>query len=67
MSEPEPFFRVTRGTPTADELAALVGALMLRRRVPASAALPAAPVSAWARSARPGGGRQGWRSSLVPR
>jgi hypothetical protein len=61
MSDPEPFFRVVRGAPTAEELAALVGAVMLRRRVPAAPA-PAEPVSAWARSARPGGVRMGWRS-----
>jgi Acyl-CoA carboxylase epsilon subunit len=66
MSEPEPFFRVVKGTPTAEELAALVGAVLLRRRVPASPA-PATPVSPWARSARPGAGRTGWRSSLAPR
>jgi hypothetical protein len=68
MSEPEPFFRVVRGTPTAEELAALVGAVILRRRAAASpATMPAEPVSAWARSARPGAGRVGWRSSLAPR
>ncbi|WP_173156775.1 acyl-CoA carboxylase subunit epsilon [Phytohabitans suffuscus] len=66
MSEREPFFRVTRGVPTADELAALVGALLVRRRATA-AQTPPAQTSAWARSARPGAGRQGWRASLAPR
>jgi len=62
MSEPEPFFRVVKGTPTADELAALVGVVLLRRRATASPTPPARKTSAWARSARPaGGGRAGWR------
>ncbi|MCW6004581.1 acyl-CoA carboxylase subunit epsilon [Micromonospora sp. CPCC 205371] len=58
MSEPEPMFRVVRGTPTAEELAALVGAVLSRTR----ATNPAPPaVSHWARSARPGGGvGRGW-------
>ncbi|MGN9912014.1 acyl-CoA carboxylase subunit epsilon [Phytohabitans sp. LJ34] len=65
MSEAEPFFRVVKGTPTADELAALVGAVLLRRRAAATPTAPATPRSAWARSARPNsGGRVGWRSSL---
>jgi hypothetical protein len=67
MSEPEPFFRLVKGTPTAEELAALVGAVMLRRRATPSPTPPAQPASAWARSARPGGGRVGWRGSLAPR
>ncbi|MFD0741769.1 acyl-CoA carboxylase subunit epsilon [Phytohabitans flavus] len=65
MSEPEPFFRVTRGVPTDEELAALVGAILLRRRPPTTSQTPSG--SAWARSARPGGGRDGWRGSLAPR
>ncbi|MFC0528090.1 acyl-CoA carboxylase subunit epsilon [Phytohabitans kaempferiae] len=67
MSEPQPFFRVVRGTPTAEELAALVGAVMSRRRatVPDN---PGPAVSAWARSARPGGlAAAGWRLSASPR
>ncbi len=52
MSEQEPTFRVIRGAPTAEELAALVGTLLLRTR-PAPAAPPPA-VSAWVRQARPG-------------
>jgi hypothetical protein len=49
-------FRVIHGTPTAEELAALVGAVLSRTR-PTTPAPPA--VSRWARSARPGGGA-GW-------
>jgi len=61
MSEREPIFRVTRGTPTAEELVALVGAVLLRRR-PADRTPPPL-ASRWARSARPGGD-EGWRSPL---
>ncbi|MBQ1070046.1 acyl-CoA carboxylase subunit epsilon, partial [Micromonospora sp. D75] len=46
MSAEEPLFRIVRGVPTAEELAALVGAIMVRTR-PAQAATPA-PVSQWA-------------------
>ncbi|SCF36823.1 Acyl-CoA carboxylase epsilon subunit [Micromonospora viridifaciens] len=70
MSAEEPLFRVVRGVPTADELAALVGAIVARAR-PASAAKPAA-ASQWARSARPAGaalvaGPGAWRASGLPR
>jgi hypothetical protein len=66
----QPFFAVVRGTPTAEELAALVGALVQRSRATAA---PAAPVdrSRWRdsglpRSApRPGPGA--WRASVLPR
>jgi hypothetical protein len=51
--ETTPAFRVVRGTPTAEELAALVGVLFSRR----AAARPA-------ESARPGGSR--WRASALP-
>ncbi|MDG4822832.1 acyl-CoA carboxylase subunit epsilon [Asanoa sp. WMMD1127] len=65
MSE-EPLFKVTRGTPTPEELAALVGVLSFRP-VPFSAA----PVSSqWVRSARPGPvlpGPGAWRASGLPR
>ncbi|NED49626.1 acyl-CoA carboxylase subunit epsilon, partial [Micromonospora aurantiaca] len=47
MSAEEPLFRIVRGVPTAEELAALVGAIVVRTR-PAPAAAPA-PVSQWAR------------------
>ncbi|WSN15041.1 acyl-CoA carboxylase subunit epsilon [Micromonospora sp. NBC_01699] len=52
MPDREPAFRVVRGTPTAEEIAALVGAILLRPR-------PAAPArrsggSPWVRASRPG-------------
>ncbi|MGW1484322.1 acyl-CoA carboxylase epsilon subunit [Micromonospora parva] len=50
--------------PTAEELAALVGAIIIRSR-PAAAPAPTAP-SAWARSGRPGSSR-GWRAAGLPR
>ncbi|MEU1751381.1 acyl-CoA carboxylase subunit epsilon [Micromonospora matsumotoense] len=70
MSAEEPLFRVVRGVPTAEELAALVGALTLRSR-PAGTPAPVAR-STWARSARPAGaapapGRGAWRTSGLPR
>ncbi|MFI2665078.1 acyl-CoA carboxylase subunit epsilon [Micromonospora carbonacea] len=70
MSADEPLFRVTRGVPTAEELAALVGVIVARTR-PAAAPEPAAP-SAWARSGRPRGaalaaGPGAWRASGLPR
>ncbi|WP_064447652.1 acyl-CoA carboxylase subunit epsilon [Micromonospora sp. NBRC 110037] len=70
MSAEEPLFRIVRGVPTAEELAALVGAIMVRTR-PAQAATPA-PVSQWARSARPAlacpvAGAGAWRASGLPR
>ncbi|MEU8422498.1 acyl-CoA carboxylase subunit epsilon [Micromonospora sp. NPDC048835] len=64
MSAEEPLFRVVRGVPTAEELAALVGAIIIRSR-PATAPVPAT-TSAWARSGRPGTSR-GWRASSLPR
>ncbi|MEU5904358.1 acyl-CoA carboxylase subunit epsilon [Micromonospora sp. NPDC047467] len=70
MSAEEPLFRVVRGVPTAEELAALVGAIVVRFR-PASA--PArATASNWARSARPAGttlsaGPGAWRTAGLPR
>lgn len=70
MSAEEPLFRIVRGVPTAEELAALVGAIVVRTR-PATTPAPA-PVSHWARSARPAGkapvaGRGAWRTSGLPR
>jgi hypothetical protein len=67
MSE-QPLIKVVRGTPSAEELAALVGVLLTRSSgVPAEAE----PVpSRWARSARPATGyRPGpgaWRGSALP-
>ncbi|MFI9641946.1 acyl-CoA carboxylase subunit epsilon [Micromonospora sp. NPDC051925] len=70
MSAEEPLFRVVRGTPTAEELAALVGAIALRSR-PTGTPTPQAR-SEWARSTRPAGaalvtGRGAWRTSGLPR
>ncbi|MFV2115652.1 acyl-CoA carboxylase epsilon subunit [Micromonospora sp. LOL_025] len=69
MSAEEPLFRVVRGVPTAEELAALVGAIVVRSR-PVAAAPPVA-ASAWARSARPvaapAAGPGAWRASGLPR
>ncbi|MGI5214263.1 acyl-CoA carboxylase epsilon subunit [Plantactinospora sp. CA-290183] len=70
MFEREPALRVVRGTPTAEELAALVAAVLLRSRSD-TPARPAA-VSTWARSARPGAvptraGIDAWRVSGLPR
>ncbi|MGC4838561.1 acyl-CoA carboxylase subunit epsilon [Micromonospora vinacea] len=64
MSAEEPLFRVVRGVPTAEELAALVGAIMVRTR-PTTAPAPTT-ASAWARSGRPGSSR-GWRAAGLPR
>ncbi|GAA3738865.1 hypothetical protein GCM10022379_05460 [Micromonospora maritima] len=63
-------FRIVRGVPTAEELAALVGAIVVRTR-PVAVAAPA-PVSHWARSARPAvagplAGPGAWRASGLPR
>jgi Acyl-CoA carboxylase epsilon subunit len=59
MSE-EPVFRVVRGAPTPDELAAIVGVLWSRRQAAAAAAgatTPAPPPSRWRASAAPRPGR----------
>jgi Acyl-CoA carboxylase epsilon subunit len=70
---PEPLLRVVRGTPTPEEIAALVGVLLTRSR---PAADPPAP-SAWLTTARPGAvtpaglparpGPDEWRRSALPR
>ncbi|TDC82987.1 acyl-CoA carboxylase subunit epsilon [Micromonospora sp. KC606] len=70
MSAEEPLFRVVRGIPTAEELAALVGVVVGRS---STAAVTAARTSsAWARSARPTAvkpvaGPGAWRASGLPR
>ncbi|MET8067844.1 acyl-CoA carboxylase epsilon subunit, partial [Micromonospora sp. NPDC005313] len=51
MPAEEPLFRIVRGVPTAEELAALVGAIVVRTR-PAQAAAPA-PAGACARRGGP--------------
>jgi hypothetical protein len=68
--------RVVRGTPTAAELAALVGVLMLRRQT-ATEGESREEASPWTASARPGfthrDGRPSrpsagaWRASALPR
>lgn len=68
MSAEEPLLRVIRGTPTAEELAALVGAIVVRSR-PMTPPAPAA-TSAWARSGRPAATtlRAGaWHAAGLPR
>ncbi|MFC4020611.1 acyl-CoA carboxylase subunit epsilon [Micromonospora sp. GCM10011542] len=70
MSAEEPLLRVVRGVPTAEELAALVGAIVARSR-PTAATAPVA-TSTWARSGRPAGTAPsprlgGWRASGLPR
>ncbi|WP_433083354.1 acyl-CoA carboxylase subunit epsilon [Dactylosporangium sp. CA-052675] len=54
----EPLFRVVKGAPTAEEVAAIVGALFSLAPAPAAAARPR---SRWAASARPGRPRH-WRA-----
>ncbi|MEJ3742046.1 acyl-CoA carboxylase subunit epsilon [Actinomycetes bacterium KLBMP 9797] len=56
MSESKPLFRVIRGAPNAEELAALVGAILTRGQ---STVTESNPVSWWGRAARPGGGSWG--------
>jgi hypothetical protein len=67
--ETTPALRVLRGTPTPEELAALVGVL-LGRSAPAAPA-PAPTPSRWRASALPGGplqaGPGAWRASGLPR
>jgi hypothetical protein len=67
--ETTPALRVLRGTPTAEELAALVGVLF-RRSAPAAPAAAPTP-SRWRASALPGvplqAGRGAWHASGLPR
>ena len=63
----QPVIRIERGTPTAEEVAALVAVLSAR---PATASAPAAEVSAWWRSGLPAvtaAGPGAWRRSGLPR
>ncbi len=68
--ETTPAFRVVRGTPTAEELAALVGVLFSRRAVAQPAGSARSAASRWRASAlptvplRPGPGA--WRASALP-
>ena len=63
---PEPLIRVVRGTPTPEEIAALVGVLVRHAR-PAATPRPAA-ASLWAASTRPGFGHRptSWRAGGLP-
>lgn len=59
------FLRILRGTPTAEEVAALVGALLPRLR-PAPPDPPAAGRSRWRESALPGARPASWKASGLP-
>ncbi|MFI7541069.1 acyl-CoA carboxylase subunit epsilon [Actinoplanes sp. NPDC049599] len=62
----EPLVNVVRGTPTPEELAALVCALA-GRSTQADSPSPGPGLTAWMRSARPAATRPSWRSSALPR
>jgi hypothetical protein len=62
----EPLVRVLRGTPTPEELAALVGVLASRSIRPDSRSAQAG-VSPWTQSARPRVRPASWRASGLPR
>ncbi|MDR7280770.1 acyl-CoA carboxylase subunit epsilon [Catenuloplanes atrovinosus] len=59
-----PDLKIVNGTPTPEELAALIGALRALTRVSRPAAPPAA--APWSRSSRPGYTAT-WRHSALPR
>ncbi|MFG1603013.1 acyl-CoA carboxylase subunit epsilon [Actinoplanes sp. NPDC049265] len=59
----EPQVRVTRGTPTAEELAALVAVVVGRAHRSSMYAVSHSPRSEWARSARPVEKPSSWRAS----
>lgn len=62
----EPLVSVVRGTPTPEEVAALVGVLV-SRSMTADATASRPSISAWERSARPSTGPGSWRESGLPR
>ena len=62
----EPLVSVVRGTPTPEEVAALVGVLISRSKT-ADTTVSATSISAWERSARPQVGPASWRESALPR
>jgi acyl-CoA carboxylase epsilon subunit-like protein len=62
----EPLVSVVRGTPTPEELAALVGALV-SLPVPEDSGSRTPSLTAWMSSARPAAVRPSWRSSGQPR
>jgi acyl-CoA carboxylase epsilon subunit len=59
----EPQVRVVRGTPTAEELAALVTVVAARARRSSVYAVSHPPRSEWARGARPVEKPSSWRAS----
>jgi hypothetical protein len=61
----EPLVRVVRGTPTPEEVAALVGVLV-GRSTAANAITSPQSMDAWVRSARPYAGPGSWRESGLP-
>jgi hypothetical protein len=62
----EPLVSVVRGTPTDEELAALV-TVIAARYITVDAAPPSRTTSQWANSARPSMGSTSWRASALPR
>ncbi|WP_106127783.1 acyl-CoA carboxylase subunit epsilon [Pseudosporangium ferrugineum] len=62
----EPLVKVVRGAPTAEELAALVGAL-ITTSTRTDGATPDASTTPWTRSARPAAAHCSWRDSGLPR
>jgi hypothetical protein len=68
--ETTPALRVTRGAPTPEEVAALVGALYARRVVAGPASGTARGASRWRASAMPAvplrAGAGAWRASGLP-
>jgi hypothetical protein len=61
----EPLLRVVSGTPTPEEVAALVGLLVSRSTTANTTSSPPS-VDAWVRSARPHVGAGSWRESGLP-
>ncbi|HEX5740172.1 MAG TPA: acyl-CoA carboxylase epsilon subunit [Pilimelia sp.] len=64
---PDRPLRITRGAPTPEEVAAVVGVLLGRRTPPPA---PTRARAAWAAAARPGAARRGadaWRHAARPR
>ncbi|MCA2219321.1 acyl-CoA carboxylase subunit epsilon [Jidongwangia harbinensis] len=62
----EPLVRVLRGAPTAEEVAALLGALA-SRSINTTEPAPENSRTAWTRSALPTHGATSWRDSGLPR
>jgi hypothetical protein len=61
----EPLVSIVRGTPTDEELAALV-AVLSAASTTANANTPRPSMSAWSRAARPSMGPASWRTSTLP-